>query len=123
MMLNLEFGHSSGVPLSNTPYYKNDEYTNEFHNTKCYNRYAYFLLCKSCFWCCTSLYFNKSTKRITKCPCCNGINNDIASMFIFSEKRKKKTYSINSFAPNQYEDRLLLCNDDIGLNSETKRGF
>jgi hypothetical protein len=44
-------------------------------------------------------------------------------MFIFSEKRKKKTYAINSFAPNQYEDLLLMCNDDIDVNSETKRGF
>lgn len=122
-MLNLEVRHNSGVPLSNTPYYNNDEYTNEFHNTKCYNRFAYFLLCKSCFWCCTSLYFNKSTKRITKRPCCDGMDNGVTSMFVFLEKRKKKTYAINSFAPNQYEDLLLLCNDDTDVISETKRGF
>ena len=46
-------------------------------------------------------------------------------MFIFSEKRNKKTYAINSFAPNQYEDRYYCdcSNDDIDVNSETKRGF
>ena len=125
-MLNLEVSDSSSISHSNMPvkqnyYYNNDEYTSEFYNTKCYNKHSYFLLCKSCFWCCTLLYFNKS-KKIIKCPCCNGIDNDIASMLIFSEKKKKKTYANNSFA-NQYDERLLLYNEDIDVNSEVKRGL
>ena len=119
-MLNLETsGSSNNAPPSNSStkqnyYYNNDEDTNEFYK---HNKYPYFLLCKSCFWCCTSLYFNKS-KRIAKCPCRDEVDNDIVTMHIFSDK--KKTYTNNSLS-NQFDDRLLLNKEYIVyVNCETK---
>ena len=53
-----------------------------------------------------SLYFNRS-KRITKCPRCHEIDNDIVSMHIFSEK--EKTYANNSLS-DEFDDRLLRYN-------------
>jgi hypothetical protein len=39
--------------------------------TRATNGNIHFLICESCLWCASSLYFNNTDTTITKCPICN----------------------------------------------------
>ena len=142
-MLNLTEVNDNSSPLLDNISVKQEYHSNNYnygHKNDSYsvrrdNVYPYFVLCKSCFWCCTSYYFNKS-KRIRKCPCCDGIDSEITSMPIFFEKKAKCR---NNALPNKYNyvdennlplsffDSSILWNnsdiDDTNVNDKIKRGY
>jgi hypothetical protein len=79
---------------------------NRFNSNTHGKEYTYFILCKSCFWCCTSR-FDISTK-MRKCIHCNKSSNSIGSIYLSLRKEAyNNSFDYNSNHREQRVDRSL----------------
>lgn len=79
---------------------------NHFNSNTHRKEYTYFILCKSCFWCCTSR-FDIFTK-MRKCIHCNKSSNSIGSIYLSLRKEAyNNSFDYNSNHHEQRVDRSL----------------
>lgn len=62
--VNIDGGNSNSCAISKSEII-------ERKRTRATNGNIYFLICESCLWCASSLYFNNIDTTITECPICD----------------------------------------------------